>query len=106
MSYIDLINRFWRKAEFLGFSATEIAVYFYLLNAANVLGWNLSPKVSHRILQEKLCLSQTAIAKALDNLHSCNFIMIDKGAGRRKSSYSIVMDEVQQVKTDCNKEYI
>ncbi|MGV3561634.1 hypothetical protein [Larkinella arboricola] len=39
MSYIELINRFWRLDETVEFSPSETRLYFYLLKVANSLGW-------------------------------------------------------------------
>ncbi len=42
VTYIGLINRFWRLDETYQFSASETRVYFYLLKVANTLGWPAS----------------------------------------------------------------
>lgn len=39
MTYIEIINRFWKIHQFDHFSSAEIAVYFYLLNMANRNMW-------------------------------------------------------------------
>ena len=39
VTYIGLINRFWRLDETFQFSTSETRVYFYLLKVANTLAW-------------------------------------------------------------------
>ena len=39
VTYIGLINRFWRLDETYQFSTSETRVYFYLLKVANTLAW-------------------------------------------------------------------
>ena len=39
MTYLDLINNFWRMHGSQEFGPNEIALYFYLLNECNRLGW-------------------------------------------------------------------
>lgn len=39
MTYIDLINNFWRMHGSQEFGPNEIALYFYLLNECNRQGW-------------------------------------------------------------------
>ena len=42
MSYIELINNFWRKDEFWQFDGTDTRLYFLLLKIANTVGWDNS----------------------------------------------------------------
>ncbi|MGL4519335.1 MAG: hypothetical protein ACRCUJ_06585 [Phocaeicola sp.] len=39
MSYIDLINQFWKIQETEDFSPNEVMLYFYLLKECNLRGW-------------------------------------------------------------------
>lgn len=39
VSYIDLMNRFWKLDEECSFSGNETRLYFYLLSQANKRGW-------------------------------------------------------------------
>ena len=39
MSYIDLLNHFWRVDEQKGFNGTTTRLYFFLLNLANRSFW-------------------------------------------------------------------
>ncbi len=52
MTYIDLINNFWRMHGSQEFGPNEIALYFYLLNECNRQGWP-SPLVRPN---SKICL--------------------------------------------------
>ena len=55
MTYIEIINRFWKIHQFDHFSSAEIAVYFYLLNMANRNMWEdeiavaTAPRLSARV---------------------------------------------------------
>jgi len=67
-NYIVLINRFWRSfAE--GISNTnDIALYFFLLNTCNILGWKQPFTQSDRHLAAMLGLSVPTVRKARQRL--------------------------------------
>ena len=41
MNIYELLNRFWLENEYDPCSATEIALYFFLLNKANIRRWKM-----------------------------------------------------------------
>ena len=40
MTYLDLINSFWKAAEFNKWSANDIMVYLFLLHNCNIRRWS------------------------------------------------------------------
>jgi hypothetical protein len=46
MSYIDLINNFWKIDELWQFDGTDTRLYFLLLKIANTVGWDDSSETT------------------------------------------------------------
>ncbi len=80
MSYIDLINRFWRLNSELPFSAFDTRFYFYLLSIANERGWQPNFMVPTRQLEFALGRSRKDIIAARQRLAARGLISFEKGS--------------------------
>lgn len=78
MSYIDLINRFWRLNSELPFSAFDTRFYFYLLSIANERGWQPNFMVPTRQLEFALGRSRKDIIAARQRLAARGLISFEK----------------------------
>jgi hypothetical protein len=74
MNYIEQINGFWDKAESDDLSASDVAVYFALLNYCNRLSW-LNPFVCHwEIVCQYSKVSKNTYYKSMNTLHERGYI--------------------------------
>lgn len=64
MTYIEIINRFWKIHQFDHFSSAEIAVYFYLLNMANRNMWEDEIAVATAELCASIGMRRSTIIRA------------------------------------------
>lgn len=68
MTYIEIINRFWKIHQFDHFSSAEIAVYFYLLNMANRNMWEDEIAVATAELCASIGMRRSTIIRARQSL--------------------------------------
>ncbi|MBD2753821.1 hypothetical protein [Spirosoma validum] len=75
LSYIELMNRFWKVDEEYSFSGNDSRLYFYLLNVANRLGWpnefdyaddKLKGNIGIKVNTLKPCRDRLVMAGLLD----------------------------------------
>ena len=88
MKYIERINMFWVLHEGNQFSTTEIALYFYLLKVANLLGWPDSFKRNNAKILIDLSVSFKTLAKARNRLKQANLIDYKTINGSPNVSYT------------------
>ncbi len=85
MTYIDLINNFWRMHGSQEFGPNEIALYFYLLNECNRQGWP-SPLVRPN---SKICLglgmSENTLMRCRNTLKMRGVLDFESGKKSRKA---------------------
>lgn len=67
MTYIEIINRFWKIHQFDHFSSAEIAVYFYLLNMANRNMWEDEIAVATAELCASIGMRRSTIIRASES---------------------------------------
>src|SRR6056297_14818 len=107
MSYIDLINRFWKVHEAYSFSSVEIGLYFKLLDIANKMRWGKEKLFIPMIrFQAELDACKSSILKARKRLEDAGLIVVQSGHGNRQSAgYQIngVEDIVQKDGVQMNK---
>lgn len=100
MTYIDLINRFWKIHRIECFSTSEIALYFHLLDECNLRGWpNKFEYPNSRIV--------LAIGIAEKTVIACRCRLQQKGvlefeAGKRRSQSPIYY--LPEVSKEVSKE--
>ena len=108
MSYIDLINRFWKVHEAYSFSAVEIGLYFKLLDIANKMRWEKEKLyIPMMRLQVELDACKSSVLKARKRLEEAGLIIIQSGQGNRQSAgYQIngVQEIVQKDGVQMNKD--
>jgi hypothetical protein len=87
MSYIDLINRFWKVHEGNSFSSVEIGLYFKLLDIANKMRWQQEKLfIPMMRLQVELDACKSSILKARKRLEDAGLIVVQSGHGNRQSA--------------------
>ncbi len=111
MSYIELINRFWRLRGWVGMSSYEADLYMYLLNRCNQGRWVNPFEVSTREIERDLMMSRPTIIKARATLQSHGLIDYREGKTKGKSpAYSIAyaikksgdcVKEINTIGSDC-----
>src|SRR6056297_942012 len=108
MSYIDLINRFWKVHEAYSFSSVEIGLYFKLLDIANKMRWEKEKLYIPMIrLQTEMDACKSSILKARKRLEEADLIVVQSGHGNRQAAgYQIigVEDIVQKDGVQMNKD--
>ena len=88
MNYIELINNFWKVHKEYNFSPIEIALYFYLLDVSNGLGWKNPFNQANTFIVGILGISEKTLYNARKTLEEAGLIEFESGNGRRyKSSY-------------------
>lgn len=90
MNYIELINNFWRIHQERCFSPIEVALYFYLLNVSNGLGWKNPFNHSNTFITGYLGISEKTLIGARKNLELAGVIEFTSGNGRRYSSSYLI----------------
>jgi len=107
MSYIDLINRFWKVHEGNSFSAVEIGLYFKLLDISNKMRWEKEKLyIPMMRLQVELDACKSSILRARKRLEEADLIVVQSGHGNRQAAgYQItgVDDIVQKNGVQMNK---
>lgn len=111
MSYIELINRFWRIRGWVGMSSYEADLYMYLLHRCNQGRWVNPFEVSTREIERDLMMSRPTIIKARAMLQSHGLIDYREGKTKGKSpAYSIAyaikksgncVKEINTIGSDC-----
>src|SRR6056297_844436 len=108
MSYIDLINRFWKVHEAYSFSSVEIGLYFKLLDIANKMRWEKEKLfIPMMRLQTELDACKSSVLKARKRLEEADLIVVQSGYGNRQSAgYQIIGVEeiVQKEGVQMNKD--
>lgn len=111
MSYIELINRFWRLRGWVGMSSYEADLYMYLLHRCNQGRWVNPFEVSTREIERDLMMSRPTIIKARATLQSHGLIDYREGKTKGKSpAYAIeyaikksgdCVKEINTIGSDC-----
>ena len=89
MTYIDLINRFWKLNRLEPFAPSDLRLYFYLLDQCNIRGWENPFKLSTRYIECELKMSRKVIEEARERLHNRGLIEFTKGIGSSTPTYII-----------------
>lgn len=92
MSYIDLINQFWRLNEEYCFTPNETKLYFALLNMSNRFSWKQSFNQSNEYLAAQCGITVPTLVRARNILQQKGLIKFKSGDGRRNNTeYQIMM---------------
>ena len=68
MTYIELINEFWRQDRFKPFNDTDMRLYFFLLNECNIRKWLNPYELQTQYLEAMLRIKRKAITEARNRL--------------------------------------
>jgi len=82
-SYISIINDFWRVAESSGILASDVAIFFFILNKMNNNHWQMPIFCSTTHIAEVLGLSRETIIAARERLMKRGLIYFANGRGNR-----------------------
>lgn len=100
MTYIEIINRFWKIHQFDHFSSAEIAVYFYLLNMANRNMWEDEIAVATAELCASIGMRRSTIIRARQSLREKGLIECREGLrNSRTPVYRIVTSATTKATT-------
>lgn len=91
MTYIELVNQFWRIDKQARFSNTETRLYFALLNIANGLYWktNELSLANSRLMSEANC-SRKTLRNARERLVEYQLIQFRPGVNRTKAPIYLI----------------
>jgi hypothetical protein len=90
VNYIELINGFWSAHREERFSGNDIALYFYLLEVANSLGWKRDFKHANSFITGTLGISEKTLHGCRNRLQIAKLITFKAGNGRKEiSTYTI-----------------
>ena len=90
MSYIDLINEFWRKNGFMPFGAMDTTVYMYLLHQCNIRGWHNPFQLQTRDIEFHLSITRKQIGEAKTRLRNRGMIDFTNGSRKETPTYTII----------------
>ena len=95
MNIYELLNRFWLENEYDPCSATEIALYFFLLNKANTRRWKMPFRCSTELIRMQLSTTRQNVLKAREGLHKKGFISFTTGTSKGNyAQYSIISNRL------------
>lgn len=90
MNMHELLNRFWLENEYETFTRTEICLYFYLLNKANQVCWQMPFKYKTETICSQLGVSKDNVIRAREGLCKRGMISFVRGKGNNSPTlYSI-----------------
>ncbi len=89
MNYINQIRSFWRLHEEHSFSTTEIAVYFYLLEACNSCGWKNPFKRNNSRIRADLGICRNTLANARNKLVQTGLLQFKTQNGNSNTQYCL-----------------
>ena len=91
MKYIDYMNQFWRSAAKSPMSASEVALYAFLVNECNINYWKMPITCSTMRICETLHLSKQTVILARADLAKRRLIAFSYGKSRFvPSKYSLI----------------
>lgn len=90
MTYIELISLFWERNNENRFTASEVQVYFYLLNEANRRYWKQPFACQTVIVCASLGMDKSTLIRARERLSERGLIAYTKGKqGSRAPTYKV-----------------
>lgn len=89
MSYIDIVNGFWRAHKQQKLSGVAIQIFFYLCNVNNYYRWSEWFYISHDTIANGLSMSTKTVQRGTRELHRNGHINVQKQRGRKPNKYSI-----------------
>jgi len=91
MTYIDYMNQFWRASSMEYMSASEVALYTFIVNECNLHRWDMPVPCSTVRICEVLHMSKQTLCTARKNLARRGLITFTDGRSRHvPSKYSLL----------------
>lgn len=82
----DLLNRFWMECERESFTASETALFHFLLYRANRMRWKMPVIGNTAVICSMLSISRQTLCKSREGLVQRGVINFKKGVGPRSSA--------------------
>lgn len=64
----EIMQRFWRENEYEPFSTAEIAMYFFLINRANIRRWQMPFKCPTSVISSAIQVTRQTVVNARESL--------------------------------------
>ena len=90
MTYIDLINRFWKMNSIMPFGAVDTEVYMYLLHQCNIRRWQNTFPLRTINIECHLSISRKQLVEARNRLMKRGLISFVKGSKKNAPVYTIL----------------
>lgn len=94
MSYIDLINQFWRMNRIEQFTPCEVCFYFYLLSQWNIKGRDNFVEIKTSVMFAELKMTNRTIYSARESLMRRGLITFIEGERRTSSPIYQILENV------------
>lgn len=104
MTYIELINLFWKIHEDVNFSPHDIALYFYLLREANRQGWPEPFVCPNRVLTLGLNISDMTLIRCRDRLAAHGVFSYKSEKNKRKAPTYYLTKSSREVSSSVSRD--
>lgn len=94
MSYIDLINQFWRMNRIEQFTPCEVCFYFYLLSQWNIKGRDNFVEIKTRDIEREIDITKKTICVVRKVLKERGLITFTEGERRTSSPIYQILENV------------
>lgn len=103
MNYMDLINRFWAMNRIESFSASEVYVYFFLLNEFNTRCWQNPIDIPNKLITVSIGISEKALIDIRNRLQQKGMITFESGNKKAKSPSYYLPEVSNKVSNEVSK---
>ena len=110
-SYLDLLNKFWRKNQVYSFNAQSMALYFYLLDVNNAGEWSVTFNHTDKRILAILKCSRATLLKSKQSLVEAGLLFYKAGGAHygAQTEYSFEQSftaPVAEVAEKVNANYV
>jgi hypothetical protein len=91
MTYLELINRFWKLNKEVSFTAYETQLYFKILDTCNSLGWKNPFNQSNRYICGEVGISEPKLIELRNKLKQYGLIDFISGKKKRELTQYLVL---------------
>lgn len=102
MNIFILVSNFWRMAEEEKLTASEAALYFYLLNRANTQRWKMPIRCSTSTILAYISTTKQNVMKAREGLKQKGLISFVPGSGGKNSPLYTLTDPPTQLSSQLS----
>ncbi len=90
MQYISLINQFWRMRRTMNMCHAEVDLYFYLVNEANELRWQIPFAHPTKLICAALGMTNKILIENRNRLKQKGLIDFTQGSRAETATYTII----------------